>query len=262
MVPFKAKKSPPEVTAKRTPRTHQSWSPHTTTDTTTTTSKSHLFTTAAAHQSNKNSASTAADVSTPKRHTLLATTAASNPQKDSGTARSLHSVSIDSYHQSTGQNPHRVSVDSNSSSTESKTVASVHSPHSVPIDSRRQNAAQNPHRVSVDSNCSQYPTAPSRTHVFMEASRCTRGDVSSGSMSSQSDSSGITNISMVNRDGSGGSSRRISSSEELDQSQGSGDGLKLQDCDDEEEDYLGGFPLTRPGNPVRTNGLSIWKTWR
>ncbi len=36
-------------------------------------------------------------------------------------------------------------------------------------------------------------------------------------------------------------------------------GLKLMDCDDEEdEDYFGGFPL---GNPVRTNTLSIWKTY-
>ncbi len=73
---------------------------------------------------------------------------------------------------------------------------------------------------------------------------------------SESESSEITNISMknrVSRDGSN-SSRQISS---LDQSQSSRGGLKLMDCDGEEdEDYFEGFPFTRPVNPVRTNTLS------
>ena len=80
-------------------------------------------------------------------------------------------------------------------------------------------------------------------------------------MMTPSDTSEITDISMDNNDsrgGSGGSPRRISS-EALDQSQSLGDELRLDDC---EEDSIAAFPLTRPRNPVSTNGLSIWKIWR
>ena len=105
--------------------------------------------------------------------------------------------------------------------------------------------------ISCDSNSNQ------RTpRVSLDSNQSAR---------SSSESSGITNISMenqVSRDGNN-SPRQISS---LDHSQSSGvGGLKLMDCDvfeEEEEDYLGGFPFTRPVNPVRTNGLSLWKTMR
>ena len=103
----------------------------------------------------------------------------------------------------------------------------------------------------------------------------------SSSASSQSDSSALTNASMENqlsRSG-GGSSRRISSPD-LDQSHsskcgegqlgvglghvgGAGGGGRGGAGGGSVEDYLDNFPYTRPGNPVRTNGLSIWKnSWR
>ncbi len=119
----------------------------------------------------------------------------------------------------------------------------------------RQPAIPN-HGISCDSN--QDPSCESnfRTpRVSLDSNQSARSE-------SESESSEITNISMenqVSRDGSN-SSRQISS---LDQSQNSRGGLKLMDCDGEEdEDYFEGFPFTRPVNPVRTNTLSVWKTMR
>lgn len=86
--------------------------------------------------------------------------------------------------------------------------------------------------------------------------------ISSSSRSERSSNASMEN--QVSREGSV-SPRRISS--EGSRSLGDG-GLDLQDCcggggggDDEDMDPLGNFPYTRPENPVRTNGLSIW-TWR
>ena len=169
-------------------------------------------------------------------------------------ARAPHGEAID--HRTTAQSTLGTHIDSNYRSAANGTSNYRTSAHTL-----SRTPKQNSTPPSLDSSGVS-------TGVHRSTAGAKRASVGSGSVSSNSDSSGISNVSMrnqVSREGSGGSSRRLSSSEDFDQSHGSGGGLVLQDCgeeEEEEEDYLGDFPFTRPGNPVRTNGLSMWKMWR
>ncbi len=236
----KAKKAPLKVSTRTVQPSQTQTFPNiatttttTTTSTTTTPSRSHLFTTARkpAKQSNANTHSTSSDQilapKTPVRSHVFTTASNANSHTSATSTSSDHTLA----------RPAHLSATANGSDSKQKwtTVTSPATSHTLVTERQAHKA----NRLSIDSNQS--------------------------SMSSHSDSSGISDASMknqVSRDGSG-SSRRI---EQLDQSQSSGGtGLKLEDCGgegEEEEDYWDSFPFTRPGNSVKTNGLSIWKTWR
>ena len=200
--------------------------------------------------------------SAPRKHALFATARRTFKPQGIGVdsnrsaavaARDPHGEVID--HRTTAQSTLGMHIGSNHRSAANGTSNHRTSAHNL---GRTPKQSSTP--PSLDSS-----SVSARVH--RSTSDAKRASVGSGSVSSNSDSSGISNVSMrnqVSREGSGGSSRRLSSSEDFDQSHGSGGGLVLQDCgeEEEEEDYLGDFPFTRPGNPVRTNGLSMWKMWR
>lgn len=177
-------------------------------------------------------------------------------------------------------NEWKVSTDASSRPSVSSTATSKPSMASGTVPGPSHDTIQTTKSSKAETTFSK----PSMAHMFVigrpspvtgdSQSRQNRPSVTSHSSSlSQGDASDITDASMENQlSRSGGSSRRISSAE-LDQSrsskeEGGGGGVALEtrraggrgEC---EEDYLDNFPFTRPGNPVRTNGLSIWKnTWR
>ena len=227
-------------------------------------------------------------ISAPRKHALFATARRTFKLQGIGVdsnrstavaAHAPHGEAID--HRTTAQSTFGTHIDSNHRSASNGTSnhrTTAQSTFRTHIDSNHRSAANDTsnHMTSAHNlgrTPKQSSTPPSldssgvSTGVHRSTSGAKRASVGSGSVSSNSDSSGISNVSMrnqVSRDGSGGSSRRLSSSEDFDQSHGSGGGLVLQDCGEEEEgeDYLGDFPFTRPGNPVRTNSLSMWKIWR
>lgn len=126
--------------------------------------------------------------------------------------------------------------------------------------------------VTRHPSIDQAAPRPSMAHMFtvsrpslaQPSNRVSVGSNQSSMSSHSGGSSGISNVSMenqVSRDGSG-STRRISSAGlPLDQSGTSGLGMRLVDCEEEDE-MEESFPFTRPAKPVRTNGLSLWKIWR
>ena len=156
-------------------------------------------------------------------------------------ARDPHGEVID--HRTTAQSTLRMHIGSNHRSAANGTSNHRTSAHTLSRTPKQSSTL-------LHSTARVFLTGPSHRST----SDAKRASVGSGSVSPNSDSSGISNVSMrnqVSREGSGGSSRRLSSSEDFDQSHGSGGGLVLQDCgeEEEEEDYLGDFPFTRPGNP-------------
>ena len=111
------------------------------------------------------------------------------------------------------------------------------------------------HHSSVDSNSRMLSQHNENLHASIDSNH--------SSLFTNSDLSGITGLSVenqVSRDG-GGSPRRISSGD-LDQSHSSGDGLKERGGGELGREDDPPFPYTRPTNPVRTNGLSLWRVLR